>query len=404
MEETLIWASRRWSLSAACIFAGLLLLPSVAAADGGIYITPSVSFGRVYDDNIFASPLQKEAVSILRLSPALETDYESELLTLDAYYTFDAERYVGHPELNGNDVRRHAILISHYRPTSLLTLSLTGDYIDTHTPAELAPTTGLELGRVPARLFSTTPSMAYRFDPITTGTAAYTFTRDEELGGLSTDTHTTELGLSRGLGPLDTLSFNYIQTHYFFDIEGEISSQVFTVGWAHSATPQTSFSLAAGPRRTEGSVTPELAASIRHVVEGGEWSLMYARSQTAVVGQVGIVNTRAITADVIYSPTESLQFRAEPSYVSDTRDAQHADVYRLFLEMRYRFNLSVELVSSYQHSLQRGILGLGGPTDQEINDNIIYLGLTFSWRLSRDAAGGVPPPSPLETFWPTPVH
>ena len=163
-----------------------VMLPSVALAQAGYYVTPSFSLGAVYDDNVFSTSSHPKADFISRFTPGIQAGYQSAPLTLLGRYTFDAEIYADHPELDNAQVRQQPSIEFRYLPTRPLTLSVNGSYFETQTPRELNGLTGLEVGRRRAQSFSFAPSIAYQFDALTSGKGGYTFTRDELAGGVST--------------------------------------------------------------------------------------------------------------------------------------------------------------------------------------------------------------------------
>lgn len=366
----------------ALILLGGILVPIVARAQAGSYVTPSFSVARVYDDNLFSTSSQREKDFISRLSPEIQAGYQSARLTLLGRYTFDTEVFADHPELTTAQARQQASTEFQYLPTRLLTLAFDSEYLDTQTPGEFNATTGLEVGRARAQRFSLSPSIAYRFDPLTAGTGGYVFTKDELAGGVLAETHTTDLGLDRRITPRDTGSFSYTFRQFAFGggdttrpfRSGDtIASSAFTLGWTREVTPLTSFTLRGGPRFSEGLVDPEVSASIRHRLKRGEVSFTYARSQTTVIGRTGTLDTESFAAAVTYQPLRFLQVSAAPSFFKSTNATFKAKVYRVNLGATYQITKWLSLVGSYEFSLQQG--GLGRLRNEEISHNLFLLRL-----------------------------
>jgi hypothetical protein len=310
------------------------------------------------------------------LSPALDASYLSDQWRVHADGTFDAEKYRRHPELNSSVASRHAGLELAYLPVERLTLGLDAAYTTTNNPGGLTfNTTGLVLSRVAARFFTAEPSLSYRFDPLTTGKLGYSYEEDEVEGGLKTQTGTAKLGLVRSLDPRDSLSLNFSDTSYRFGPAGSPSSRAALFGWAHAFTEATSFTLEAGPRDTEGQVTPDVTVSLLHNLEHGAVTAFYAHSQTVVLGEAGPVDTRMIGFSGWYAPESDWEFEATPSYLKDTRGSGHVGVYRVNLGASYKLDETSYLVSLYQYGLQQGTLDL--PSPQQINRATVYLGFVF---------------------------
>ena len=375
--------------------------PASASADSSLYITPSFSIGRAHDDNLFSTPTDTQGDSLWRFSPAIEAGYESESLTVAGYYTFDAERYAHHTELDSNEARRSAALNLRYLATPRFNLTLESDYTSTNSLAELAPGTVVEPGREHARVLTLTPSLGYQFDELTTGSAAYTSSRQELSGSPDADIDTATLDLEHAMSRRDKLAVDFAATHYDFGLGDTVESRVLTAGWTRALTPQTSVSLAAGPRDTEGSTSTDLSAGLQQTLETGSFTLNYVRTQTAVVGQVGTVESRSITAMLDFRFGSRYEVQILPSYVSDTNSSSQADVTRLDLNLSYKLAKDASLVGSYQFNRQRGLLG--GVGNPEIFDHVVYLGLVFSF---PTATGNFTEghSSPFVTLWPSPRH
>ncbi len=372
---------RRRCLAIPLALLGALSAPTAALAQSGFYLTPAFSVAEVYDDNIFSTPSSRESDFISRFTPDIQAGYRSAPLTLLGRYTLDAEVFAEHAELNSAAARQLASIDLRYLPTPRLTLSLTGSYVDTHTPGELNVESAIEVRRARAQRLSGGPSAAYRFDARTEGTLDYMFSRDQLEGGVTTDAHVARLGLDRRLTTRDTGSLGYTFRRFFFDGD-ESTSHAVTLGWIRDFTAFTSATLRAGPRFSDGSVDPELSLSILHRLQRGELSLFYARTLTTVIGEAGAVETDSVGATVSYTLLPRLDLRAAPSFSRSSRDGGDLEVYRFFLEAGYRVNKWIELAASYQWSFEQGRLeatSVATARGEEIIHNIFLLRLTFTY-------------------------
>ncbi len=366
------------------VLLGTLLVPIGARAQSGFYITPSVSLAEVYDDNLFFTASRRQSDVITRLSPDIQAGYRSPTLELLGRYTFDAEAFAEHPELSTAQARQQASLDVRYLPTPLLTLSLDGGYQTTQTPAELNVQTGLQAARASAERVVATPSVAYRLDPVTTGAADYTFTRDTQSGGTTVDTHVANLGLDRRLTEWDTAAVGYTLRQFEFSGSafgggGTTTAHLVTVGWTRQLTPLTRVALRGGPRLSEGSAAAEASASIRHLLRRGEVSLAYERTQATVIGQPGVVESDSFTAALVYQPLASLRLRAAPSFILSAGPAGQAKVYRATLDATYQITRSISLTGSYEFTRQEGTVGSVGRRNDEILHNVFLVRLTVTF-------------------------
>jgi hypothetical protein len=388
----------RWGVALMLGFLVGEIIPTAAWAQAGFYVTPSFSFGEVYDDNIFSASSGREQDLISRFSPGIQVGYQSTPLTLSGGYTFDSEVFVVHPELTTAQARQRASLDVRYLPISSLTLSLTNTYIETQTSGDINVQTGIQEGRVRTEQLAFLPSIAYRFDPLTTATGGYGFTKTEQAGGTTNDAHIVNWALDRRITSLDTGSLGYIFRSFRFDGDsftdgdsfagGETTtSHAFTFGWTRQITPLTEISLRAGPRFSEGSVNAEALASLRHRLEHGELSFTYSSSQDSVAGEAGAVNTHSFSASLTYRFLQFLEVGAAPAFYRNTRGNAEAKVYQLNLNATYQINQWLSLKSSYLFSFQQGLLDSTPAIAQPGNGNILHniallsLVITYPYRV-----------------------
>src|SRR5207247_10753909 len=120
-----------------------------AAAQPTFQRTPLFTVTQAYDDNILFSAIAPEADYVTRVTPGIESHYDSTLFTLVSRYMFDAERFARHPALTAIDGHR-ASLDFHYKPTGRVELSADGGFTRTRTPGELYAAGGLILARATA--------------------------------------------------------------------------------------------------------------------------------------------------------------------------------------------------------------------------------------------------------------
>jgi uncharacterized protein (PEP-CTERM system associated) len=169
---------------------GTPLIPSApettagtGARRGPITVTPSISVLGEYNDNIFQSNANKESDFILGFVPGISVTLESPIYRLLGSYSFTAEIYADHSELNDAFARHNFLFDGRYRVTPLLTLSLTDSLIVANNSNTVAAE-NISTGRT--RSFSNTlaPGVAYQLNPRTAlrGRAAWTALRyDSDL-------------------------------------------------------------------------------------------------------------------------------------------------------------------------------------------------------------------------------
>jgi hypothetical protein len=357
--------------------------PGSGTPPADFYVTPSLSVGEVYDDNLFFSATNRQSDFFTRVSPGIVAGYQSTPFTVLGGYTFDSEFYNEHQELSTFQMRQRASLDIKSRPTESLTLSAAGGYFKTRTPFELNTLTGVAVRRVRADRLSFEPSATYRFDPYTSVTADYLYSKDRMDGAVTIDSHIGRFDLDRRIASSDTLGAGYIGRRFEFGGVGSITSHAATLGWKHDFTPQTKLTIRAGPRFTEGSLDrqPEALASIQHRVEHGELSLTYSNTQTTVIGQSGAAIAESFGLAVLYRLSQSVHVSAAPTVFRIEADRFNTTVYLLDLGTTYQWTKSLALKGSYQFSLMRGsfnpITGPGG--DVDVLHNVFWLRLVLTY-------------------------
>lgn len=361
---------------------GLLLAamaPVAAGAEGDWFARPSLMVAGVYDDNLFFSPTQEQEDRLVRVSPAIEGGYRSTPVTLRALYTADAERYSENIELDSNRAREHAALDFRYEPTRSLTLLTAVDQVETETPSELLPVTGLEFQRVRAERFSVEPSMIYRFDRLNTGTVDYSFTRNEVAGDIGNETQTLGLGYDRQHSRRGLWSLRYRAEEFDFDTGDSVSAQVLLGGGTYQITRRTELTVLAGPRFSDDdddSVETEASATLSYELEQGELGVVYSRTEVALLGLSDTSSAESLGATFAWSPRPAFQLRASSTYLSSEHDSLESDVTVVNLEAGYRLGDYLTLVGSYGSSDQRGSLITPGFGD--ITRNVVLIGLVIS--------------------------
>jgi hypothetical protein len=348
----------------------------LAPLQEGFFVTPSFAVSELYTDNVTASPDHRLHDWVTRFSPGLEASYQSAGFTATAGYRFDAEVFARHSEFSSAMARQRGFLDFRYLPAPPLELSLLGEYTETRSPGEFNDLTGFPLRRTQAHRFLVGPSAVYRFNPRTTGRLDYTFSQEERRAGVTTDTHIGVAGIEREITGRDTVGLYYTGTRYLFrgteiflitrgaevldsitTFEGRDSTVVHSVqpSWTRDLTPLTSFAVRAGPRFSEGSVKPQISASIRRQLRRGEIILSYDRSHTTVVGESGIVDVNAVGLTVRYNVLPTLELRLAPAYFHNKRGGVKSDVYRARFDATYDVNRWLSIVGTYLFNYQQGL-------------------------------------------------
>lgn len=336
----------------------------------------SITATTIADDNLQFTSAARERDLITRISPAFAAEIHSEPLLVMAKYGLNAEYYDEHAEFNSLNAGDQAELKIHYRPDARLTLQMDSDYIRTQQPGELNTTTGLGQTRVMATRASLLPVVSYRLGPLADANLSYKFSRDHIAAGLDTDTHIAALGYDLRFTERDRFGIAYAWREYRFGGSTSDHSQVLLFGETHQFNPRTSATLQLGPRLIKGELEPELNASVRYAMVRGELSFAYVRSQSTVVGEVGVVATESVETSAAWSFERVWAWRVSLGSYLNTRAEHRARAYQCGLEMNYLVANTVSLFASYQLNRQRG--SLGTTEDDSISRNILSIGVVIA--------------------------
>jgi hypothetical protein len=385
-----------------------------AWAQAGWYLIPSFQFTEEFDDNILGKTSGQRSDFISRFSPGLQAGYRSDPLTLLASTSFDAEVFANNPQQNDAMSGKHAGMNLKYLPIKPLTLSLDVGYTETRslstltailtpavpantTPAVPANTTPdvpanttpavpantLEFGRQRTTVLSASPSVAYQFTPLTSGTSGYSYTQTTLEGGITNTGHQGRLGLSHQFTPLDSGMFDY-GLNVFEDSTSSTTttSHALTLGWNRKLTPQTTVSVQAGPRFSGGTVSPELHGLLAHQFkmfdQRAQATLGYSRSEGFVIGQAGSVSTESVTGTIGFEPLRSLQINLGASFTTFSGGTRtDTTTYAVTAGASYQILRWLAARASYGFGFQDQ--NTGG-----IRHNVFSLGLTASYPIRMD--------------------
>ncbi|HSL20164.1 MAG TPA: hypothetical protein VK886_01420 [Vicinamibacterales bacterium] len=330
-----------------------------AAAQPVFQVRPSLSATEVYESDLFANPSGRDGDVITRVTPAIETDHRSPLWTISSRFAADAERYARHQELTTPAARQQAALTMTYRPTPRLAVAGGADLVVTRNPQELNTATGLALIRARARRVSAHASLSRAMSPATTGALEYTFA-DERLGqAFRAATHALEAGAERRLSGRTTVSSRYRVHGFAFTAAGEdqaVISQSLTMGVWRAITPRVSVSVEAGPRVTGSVARPELTTSMEWTGIASNAALSYTRSQTTVIGLVGVAEIQSMNAAFGRTHGRSLDVRVAPGFFRSALPGVHAHVYVLSASVIGRFRNMFAIDLTVDGAVQEGSL------------------------------------------------
>jgi hypothetical protein len=373
-------------LAAAASAAAILVAPAAASAQAGTYSNVSFSVSQMYDGNLFSAPAARapRADLITRFGPALEAGVRSLPVEIDARYELMAERYVDHPELDDNLARHDAAAGLRYLPNERFTAMVNTQFIRTHTPGELNIQSQLSVGRAPAERRAVTSTVSYDWSDATTLSAGHAFGRDDLVGGLSSTTNSSQLGIRHRASDRAGYRVDYERRHVDFDGGAPIVSHVITAGRSYAITPRTTFEIAAGPRLTDGHIRPEIVAALGRRALWGELLVAFSRTELTAIGERGAIDVHRIAATGRYRVTRRLVLTGTPAYTHNARDDRSVPVFTLDVESSLEISRRLSLVAWGRIGRQHGTLS--GPGDV-IPSQTAGIKLSFTPRVAGLPAG-----------------
>ena len=334
-----------------------IIVPGSARGQVGFQLTPSVSMTEVYDSNIFFAASDQVADFVTRVTPAIDSQYASPLLTFAGHYALDAERFTDHPDLSTVAGRQNATVDVHYRLGRRFVLATDAGFTRTYSPGELNAESGLQLTRALAQRVSVHPSLRRQLDRTTSATIEYSFTEDQLqglAGGGDLHAQAASMGVERSLSARDATTFHYEIQRFKFGPATFTTSQALIVGWKRQLTRETSLTIGGGPRLTDGRMSPDISASIHTRTRPVDLSLGYGEAQTTLIGLAGTAKVQSVTAAAQGHPWRLLQIRMEPGVFQTSHMGLQSRAYRVAFKASCLITKTFSIVTTYDVNLEHG--------------------------------------------------
>ena len=316
---------------------------------GWITLTPSITVGGAYNDNLFLSGRGTETDDFIGgFIPGITLSMQRPEYNLLAGYYFSAEYYADNSELNkvfGNQV---GFLDGFYRVSPRLTLSLLDRYVFGRDATRI--TAGaVSAGRQDSWRNTVTPALSYQMTPLTALNllASYSMLRfDEDEGGdaRDSDSYRASVGADHQFTPRFRGNVDFDAG--YFDAEDEPKTTTYTgrVGFNYQFTPTLVGRISGGPtlvvREDEPNrITPSVRAVLTQTFRFGTLQAGYDHNVAAET--IGI-RDRAIAFASLRLTTlaRGLQFVITPRYTRTDRDIEGGDDSHRHVHRQRRSDLS----------------------------------------------------------------
>ena len=161
-------------------------------------------------------------------------------------------------------------------------------------------------------------------------------------------------------------------------------SHAITAGGTYSVAPRTGVEIAVGPRFTERTIRPEVAATLRHQMAHGDLSLGYVRTELTAIGELGAIDMHRVAATGRYRLGRRVTLAATPAFARSTRGDRHVPVYSLDLESGFVMTRQLLLTTAARLGRQDG--SLAGTRDRIVSRSLMLkVMMTLPRNARRDA-------------------
>jgi hypothetical protein len=284
-----------------------LLAPALAHAQAPRLpaFRPDVSFGIVFDDNVFFRP-EPDAQSdiFMRLTPGFDLVHDSTRLTVRGSMRFDAERYQERPELNDVVARQNTEFDLTWRPNSRFSLTGRAGYQRTQTPIDINVATGLTGGRQEASRVDAGLSFEQTIRPRKRLSIGARWAKDNVLGaaafGADSNLRSARVRYLEQLSGRTDLYFIYRFEQRQFLPGPLVASHIGSVGWSRQVSRSLRLVVEGGPRLTGDEWSPDVTVTATQTVNDlTMFTAGYAHTQDVAVGVVGLITIDRVTASMM---------------------------------------------------------------------------------------------------------
>jgi hypothetical protein len=364
------------------------------ARRGPITITPTLAVTGEYNDNIFQNNANKESDFILGFSPGITIAVESPIYRLIGSYSFTAEIYADHEELNDAFSRHNLRLDASYRATPQLTLLLSETLIVSND-TNLIAAENVSTGRTRSTSNTLSPGVEYQLDPRTLlrFRGAWTALRFDSDDVFDSDTYAAEGFVDYAFTPRLTGSAGYQFSYFDVDRQPYVITHTPRVGVRYRFTPTLTGAVSGGPtiqvpEEGETDIFPAITASLQQRFPWGSAAVQYDHAVGTSGGLGGTTENQSLGAIVqLDRLMRGLLVQFVPRYTRSTStvgDEIDVHSFSLTLQGRYEINRYIAAIAGYTHFLQRSSSAVGGAVAGEVDQNRVFVGLQFGYPITID--------------------
>jgi hypothetical protein len=397
------------ALAATVVALGVFLGASVASAQftgsslggtffpdvpirGPIVLYPTLTVTGEYNDNIFLNNDRRESDFIVGFTPAVRLILESATYRWATGYSFTAEKYLDHSELDSAFQRQHFFITGLHRIDPRLTLTLSEVFIEDKS-TNLVGEEGISVGRRTARSNSLSPGLTWQFAPRTSLTAGFSYVlqRFDDTDAIDSDVYRLSVDVNHDFTSRLTGSIGY-EVRYI-DVDGQLGMTTHTprLGVSYRFTPTLSGTVTAGPTvrvtKDDSGVSPYVSASLTNLFAWGSANAYFTHYVGTAGGLGGTTENTSVGAVVqITTLLRNLVLEAVPRYnMSKSLEGDGIDVRSFTVDLRaaYQFTSWLAAVGGYRFFQQRSESVLTSLA-RDVDQNRVFFGLQFGLPIKFD--------------------
>lgn len=358
---------------------------------GRLQITPSLTVGVEWNDNVRRRRDDEESDFILQLTPGITLRAVQPRYRVLAGYNTSAEFFLQDKD-DDEILRRHRLFADvFYQHDPRLSFRLRERFIYDRN-SDVVTVSGLSTGARHAYRNTIAPTVRWQATPLTglEASASYTLLRfdedDDVEDGRDSDTYRLTVGgdhrFTQRLTGFADFGFAY------FDVDDEPEAYTYTprVGVNYDFTPRLRGYLAGGvsllQRSGDLSTSPAVGAGLRHLYRWGTVEVAYDRS--VVSDGLGISDRQSVLAAVRVLTLLrglSLELLTRYTLADIERGSSDEDREALSLNARvvYRITPTVSAIGSYTYYMQTS-----DRREVEYDQNRIFVGLQYAYPINLD--------------------
>lgn len=364
---------------------GPAFLPPVPVR-GPLVFYPTLTLTGEYNDNIFLDNSRRRSDYIAAATPALSLFLESTTYRWAMGYSFTAEKYWEHSELDEVFQRQTFFIEGSHRVGPRVTLTLSNVFVESKD-TNPAGAQVIAIGRRTSRTNTFNPGLIWQFAPRTSLTigVGYQLQRFDGPDALDSDIYRVYADINHDF----TARFSGLVGYEgrYIDVQGQQGTHTHTArfGMTYRFTPFLTASVIAGPTVIitdhDTTVTPFVSANLIQAFGWGSLSV-YANRSVGTAGGLGDT-TENTSFGLIFQAAVLRRFVFEiaPRYsISESVGSNAVDVHSLSVDLRaaYRFTDWLAAVGGYRF-FQQTSDSTTASIARDVDQHRVFLGLQLGW-------------------------